>query len=93
MEFFTKMPKSDPAVSLTPRNPNFSNDYLDFLGEYEVICETALARESGPSGDCLMKKTEGRKFRDTAPLSEIFRLKNRSVWQIPMFCYSLLMRN
>jgi hypothetical protein len=34
-------------VSLTPRNPNFKNDYLDFLGEYEAICEKALAREFG----------------------------------------------
>jgi hypothetical protein len=43
----------DPAVS---RNPNFSNDYLDFLCEYEAMCETALAREPGSWGDCLMKK-------------------------------------
>jgi hypothetical protein len=35
---------SDPAVSLT----SFSNDYLNFLGEYEPICETALASESWP---------------------------------------------
>jgi hypothetical protein len=39
-DYFTKMFKSDPAVSMTPRDPNFSNDYLDFLGEYEVIGET-----------------------------------------------------
>jgi hypothetical protein len=26
---------------------DFANDYLDFLGEYEAICETASARESG----------------------------------------------
>jgi hypothetical protein len=25
--------------------------------------------------------------------SDIFRLKNLSVWQIPVFCYGLLMRN
>jgi hypothetical protein len=41
-ESFTKRSKSDPAVSLIPRNRNFSNDYLDFLGEYEAICETNL---------------------------------------------------
>jgi hypothetical protein len=29
---------------------DLSNDYLDFLGEYKAICETALARESGPFG-------------------------------------------
>jgi hypothetical protein len=45
------MSKSEPAVSLTPQNLNFSNNYLDFLGEYEAICETALAPESGPKGE------------------------------------------
>jgi hypothetical protein len=40
--------KTDPAVALRPLNPNFSNDYLEHLGEYEAICETALAHESGP---------------------------------------------
>jgi hypothetical protein len=39
----------DPAVSLTPRDPNFSTIYIDFLGEYKAICETALATAS----DCL----------------------------------------
>jgi hypothetical protein len=38
----------DSAVSLRPRDPNFANDYLDFLGENEAICKTALGRESGP---------------------------------------------
>jgi hypothetical protein len=41
---------------VTPRNPNFSNDYLDFLGEYKAICETALARESGPLGGLFDEK-------------------------------------
>jgi hypothetical protein len=36
------------AVSLRPRDPNFANDYLNFLGENEAICKTALGRESGP---------------------------------------------
>jgi hypothetical protein len=40
--------ESDSAVSLRPRDPNFANDYLDFLGENEAICKTALGRESGP---------------------------------------------
>jgi hypothetical protein len=47
---YLKIFKSDPAMSLTPRNPNFANGYFDFLGEYEAICEMALARESGPKG-------------------------------------------
>jgi hypothetical protein len=36
------------AVSLKPRDSNFANNYLDFLGENEAICKTALGRESGP---------------------------------------------
>jgi hypothetical protein len=35
-------------VSLRPRDANFANDYLDFLGENEAIFKTALGRESGP---------------------------------------------
>jgi hypothetical protein len=42
---------------------------LDFLSKFKAIFETALAHESGPyRGDWLMKKTEGRKSRDTVPL-------------------------
>jgi hypothetical protein len=36
------------VVSMGLRDPNLANDYLDFLGENEAICKTALARESGP---------------------------------------------
>jgi hypothetical protein len=36
------------AVSNRPRKPYISNNYLDFLGEFEAIFETALAHESGP---------------------------------------------
>jgi hypothetical protein len=41
------------AVSL---NPNFVNDYLEYLGEFAAIYKTSLARESKPQGDCSMKK-------------------------------------
>jgi hypothetical protein len=51
----------DTAMLLTVWNPNFWNDYLDFLCEYEAICETAEARESVLS--------EGRKSRDTAAIN------------------------
>jgi hypothetical protein len=52
---------SDLAVSLTPRSPNFSNNYLNILDEYKAICETV-----GPKGGLFDKKnTEGRKSRDT----------------------------
>jgi hypothetical protein len=32
---------------------------MDFLSEYEATCGTALARESGPWGECLMKNNRG----------------------------------
>jgi hypothetical protein len=35
----------DPAVSW---RPNFANGYLKYLGEFQAICLTSLARESGP---------------------------------------------
>jgi hypothetical protein len=51
----------DPAVSVRPRNPNFANDFHEYLGEFEAICETAFARNSLPLGGLVMKITEGRK--------------------------------
>jgi hypothetical protein len=42
---------------------------MDFLGEYEAICKTALGRESGPWWGLFDEKSEGRKSRDTVPLS------------------------
>jgi hypothetical protein len=47
---------SDSAVWLRPRDPNFANDYLDFIGENEAICKTALGRESGPWGGLFDEK-------------------------------------
>jgi hypothetical protein len=52
------------AVSMTPLKSfqrcqwhRWNSNIIDFLGEYEAICETALGHESGPyRGDCLMKK-------------------------------------
>jgi hypothetical protein len=57
-----------------PRNPNLSNDYLDYLGEYETICEAALAPESELYVGLFYGKTEGQKSRDTVPLRVV---KNR----------------
>jgi hypothetical protein len=45
---YTKMLMLDPAVSLRQRIPNSANAYIEYLSEFEVICITALARESGP---------------------------------------------
>jgi hypothetical protein len=57
----------DSAVSFKPLSAE-ANNFPEFLGDFEAICKTALAREQGPRGDCLMKKSEGRKSRDTVPL-------------------------
>jgi hypothetical protein len=43
----------------------WNSNIIDFLGEYEAICQTALGFRRG----CLMKKTEGRKSSDTVPYS------------------------
>jgi hypothetical protein len=40
--------ESVSVVSLKMRKPTISNEYLEFLGEFEAICKLALARESGP---------------------------------------------
>jgi hypothetical protein len=49
---------------------------FEYLREFEFIFEKALAPYQAPRTDVLMKKTEGRKSRDTVPLkcSEIFAL-------------------
>jgi hypothetical protein len=36
------------SVSIISQKPYISNNYLNFLGEFEAIFETALAHESGP---------------------------------------------
>jgi hypothetical protein len=36
------------AVSLRLLTPTISNDYFEFLGDFEAICAAALASESGP---------------------------------------------
>jgi hypothetical protein len=50
------------GVYIRPQKPYISNNYHDFLGEFEAIFKTALAHESGPKGDCLMKKNGGSKI-------------------------------
>jgi hypothetical protein len=47
----------------------FAFENRSYLGEFEAELKKALARESGAQGYCLMKKTEGRKSRDTVPLN------------------------
>jgi hypothetical protein len=50
---------------------DFGNFQIEFLGEFTAICKTASACESGPcggGGGRFMKRTEGRKSRDTVPV-------------------------
>jgi hypothetical protein len=50
---------------------DFGDFRIDFLSEYEAIYAKRLQpMNQGPRGDCLMKKTEGRKSRDTVPLMQ-----------------------
>jgi hypothetical protein len=46
-----------------------SNSKIEYLREYEFIFKKVLAHESGDPGVLLPKKTEGRKSRETVPLS------------------------
>jgi hypothetical protein len=43
--------------------------FVIYLREYEPIFETASAAEPGGPGVLFAEKHEGRKFRDTVPLS------------------------
>jgi hypothetical protein len=59
------------AVSLTPHDKYvtaiFAFENQSYLGEFEA--EFKKARESGAQGVLFDEKTEGRKSRDTVPLS------------------------
>jgi hypothetical protein len=46
----------------------FAFENRSYLGEFEAEFKKALARESGAQEVLLIKKTEGRKSRDTVPL-------------------------
>jgi hypothetical protein len=55
----------------------FALEIRTYLGDFEAEFKKALAVNKGPRGYCLMKRTEGRKSRDTVPLRGI--LKSESV--------------
>jgi hypothetical protein len=46
-----------------------SNLKIEYPREDEFVFKTALDHESGTQGYCLPKKTEGRKSRESVPLS------------------------
>jgi hypothetical protein len=45
----------------------WNSNIIDFLGEYEAICETALGRESGPKGGLFDEKNRGSKIACYCP--------------------------
>jgi predicted GTPase len=47
----------------------FAFENRSYLGEFEAEFKKALARKQESRVYCLMKKTDGRKSRDTVPLS------------------------
>jgi hypothetical protein len=49
--------------------PIFAFENRSYLGEFEAEFKKALARESGAQGVLFDEKIEGRKSRDTVPLS------------------------
>jgi hypothetical protein len=57
--------------------------YLEYLGEFEAICKTALAREAGlyklVGWGLLDEKIEDRKSRDFVPLNRNTTAKYRAV--------------
>jgi hypothetical protein len=48
----------------------FAFENRSYLGEFETEFKKALARESGAQRVLLDQKTEGRKSRDTVPLTK-----------------------
>jgi hypothetical protein len=70
-ESFTKMSKSDPAVSLKPGDPNFSK-----FSRFSRRIQSHMRYDFRPWiralwGIVWWKKSEGRKSRDTVPLKNI----------------------
>jgi hypothetical protein len=68
------MQKSVSAGDIETAEADFGNCRIEYLGKFKATCETVLDLNQGPGGDCLMKKTEGRKSCDTEPLSVLMRM-------------------
>jgi hypothetical protein len=58
----------DSALCGIARSRFSSSNLVEDLHEFESICKTVLAHESGDPGVQFNEKTEGRKSRDTVPL-------------------------
>jgi hypothetical protein len=62
----------DSALFGIARSRFSSSNLIEYLREFESICKTGLAMQAqGPQGYSLTKKTEGRKSRETVPLSSL----------------------
>jgi hypothetical protein len=57
--------KSNPAVSLTLRDQILAIFESIFSANTKPYAKRLQPVNQGPRGDCLIKKTEGRKSRDT----------------------------
>jgi hypothetical protein len=68
------------------RSRFFPSNIIEYLREFQFICKTVLAYESGDPGVQFNEKTEGRKSRETVTLkSRIFQQKFlllNNPWQI-----------
>jgi hypothetical protein len=63
------MPHSVESQLSAMRHSGESIFVVEYLLEFESICKTVLAHESGDPGVQFNEKTEGRKSRETAPLN------------------------
>jgi hypothetical protein len=61
----------DSALCGIERSRFSSSNLVKDLREFESICKTVLAHESGDPRVQFNEKTEGRKSRDTVSLSKI----------------------
>jgi hypothetical protein len=60
-----------PAKSVSGASLIFSSNLIEYLREFESICKTVLAHESGDPGAQFNEKTEGRKSRETVSLNKV----------------------
>jgi hypothetical protein len=59
----------DSALCGIARSRFSSSNLIEYLREFESICKTVLAHESGDPGVQFNETTEGRKSRATVPLN------------------------
>jgi hypothetical protein len=65
--------RKDSALCGIARSRFLSSNLIEYLREFESICKTVLAHESGDPGVQFNEKTVGRKSRETVPLSKYIK--------------------